>query len=37
LIGLGARWSDSQIDLDGGLGDLDLQGFQVVFTVTQGF
>jgi hypothetical protein len=37
MIGVGARWSDSTIDLDGGLGDLDVQGFQGYITVTQGF
>ncbi len=37
MIGIGARWSDSTIDLDGGLGDLDLQGVQAYITVTQGF
>jgi hypothetical protein len=37
MLGVGTRWSDSSIDLDGGLGDLEMQGFQFVVTVTQGF
>jgi len=37
MVGVGARWSDSTIDLDGGLGDLELQGFQAFLTVTKGF
>jgi hypothetical protein len=37
MLGLGVRWSDSSVDLDGGLGDLDLEGFQVALTVTNGF
>ncbi|MCY2958907.1 MAG: hypothetical protein NTY35_01985 [Planctomycetota bacterium] len=37
MVGVGARWSDSTVDLDGGLGDLDLEGFQFALTVTQGF
>ncbi|MBL8862452.1 MAG: hypothetical protein JNK02_10630 [Planctomycetes bacterium] len=37
MLGLGVRWSDSTVDLDGGLGDLDLAGLQAVLTVTQGF
>ena len=37
MIGLGCRWSDSSVDLDNSLGTLDLDGFQVVVTVTEGF
>lgn len=37
MMGVGFRWTDSKIDLDGGLGDLDLAGYQVALTVTQGF
>lgn len=37
MIGLGCRWADSSIDLDNDLGTLDLDGFQVVLTITEGF
>jgi len=37
MIGFGCRWADSSVDLDGGLGTLDLDGFQFALTVTQGF
>jgi hypothetical protein len=37
MIGIGARWSDSTVDLGGGLGDLEIEGTQLMFTVTQGF
>lgn len=37
MIGLGCRWSESSVDLDNDLGTLDLDGFQVVLTVTEGF
>jgi opacity protein-like surface antigen len=37
MIGLGVRWSESTVDLDNSLGTLDLDGYQVVFTVTEGF
>ena len=37
MMGLGFRWADSTVDLGGGLGDLDLEGYQVALTVTQGF
>jgi len=37
MIGFGVRWSESTVDLDNNLGNLDLDGFQVVFTVTEGF
>jgi opacity protein-like surface antigen len=36
MVGGGVRWSDSVVDLDSGLGDLDLEGVQWVFTVTTG-
>jgi hypothetical protein len=36
MIGFGALWLDSSVDLDSGLGDLNVEGFQAVFTVTQG-
>lgn len=34
LIGLGFRWTDGEVDLDDGLGDLDVEGYQVYLTVT---
>lgn len=37
MIGFGCRWADSSVDLDGGLGTLDLEGFQLVLTITRGF
>jgi hypothetical protein len=37
MIGFGVRWSRSTVDLDNSLGTLDLEGFQAVFTVTEGF
>ena len=36
LVGLGVRWSDSSVDLGGDLGDLDIEGFQGLFTVSRG-
>ena len=36
MLGGGVRWIDSTIDLDGGLGDMDLEGLQWAFTVTTG-
>ncbi len=36
LIGFGVRWSDTRVDLDNGLGDLEIDGFQGVVTVSQG-
>lgn len=33
LVGIGARWSDSTVDLSGDQGDLDLAGVQVMFTM----
>lgn len=35
LLGFGARWSDSTIDLSGGLGDLDIEGVQYVVTISR--
>lgn len=37
LLGIGARWSRSTVDLSGDLGNLDLGSLQTVVTVTQGF
>lgn len=37
LIGLGVRWSKSSISLSNNLGNLDLEGYQAVLTVTRGF
>jgi opacity protein-like surface antigen len=37
MIGFGVRWSRSTVDLDNSLGTLDLEGFQAVFTITEGF
>lgn len=36
LIGIGARWTDSRVSLGSGLGDLDLEGTQVMITFTAG-
>lgn len=36
MIGLGARWQDTSIDLDNGFGDLDVRGSQLFLTVTTG-
>jgi hypothetical protein len=36
LIGLGARWSDTSVDLGGDLGDLDVEGLEWLFTVSRG-
>ncbi len=35
FIGFGVRWSDTTVDLSGGLGDLEIEGVQVVFTVSR--
>jgi len=35
LLGFGARWSESTVDLSGGLGDLDLEGVQYVVTLSR--
>jgi hypothetical protein len=37
MVGLGARWSDTRTDLSGGAGDLEIDGLQIVLTVTRGF
>ncbi|MFT7671441.1 MAG: opacity protein-like surface antigen, partial [Planctomycetota bacterium] len=37
MVGLGARWVDSRVDLSDGLGDLDVKGSQVFLTFTTGF
>jgi hypothetical protein len=37
MLGMGVRWSKSQVDLSNNLGDLDLEGLQAVITVTNGF
>ncbi len=36
LIGFGVRWSDTTVDLGGGLGDLEIDGLQGLFTVSRG-
>ncbi len=36
MIGLGARWSDTTVDLGGELGDLDMEGLQLLLTVSRG-
>jgi hypothetical protein len=35
LLGAGARWADATVDLSGSLGDLDLQGTQLVVTLSR--
>jgi hypothetical protein len=35
MIGMGVRWSDTEVDLDNGLGDLDLTGLQIALTFSQ--
>jgi hypothetical protein len=35
LIGFGARWSDTTVDLGGDLGDFEIDGLQAVFTVSK--
>ncbi len=37
MVGFAARWSAAEMDLSGRLGDLDLNGLDLVITVTQGF
>jgi hypothetical protein len=34
-LGFGVRWSDSKLDLDDNQGELDLNGFQIAFTVSR--
>ena len=36
MVGIGARWSNTQIDLDNDLGDLEIDGLQAFITVTEG-
>jgi len=36
MIGFGVRWSDTSVDLGGGLGDLEMDGLQALITFTQG-
>jgi opacity protein-like surface antigen len=37
LVGFGVRWSESLVDLGPGLGELSLDGYQFLLTVTEGF
>jgi hypothetical protein len=37
MVGIGARWFESEINLDSGLGDIDLSGGQVYLSLTRGF
>lgn len=37
MVGVGGRWIDSEIDLSGELGDLEVQGTQLFLSVTNGF
>ena len=37
MIGIGARWSDSQVSLGSGLGNLDVSGTQAFVSFTSGF
>jgi len=34
-VGLAVRWSDTNVDLGSGLGDLDMEGLQAVLTVSR--
>lgn len=36
-VGIAARYAESDVDLDGGLGDLELEGIQYLLTVTTGW
>jgi len=36
LVGFGARWSDTSVDLGSSIGDLDIDGVQILFTMTTG-
>lgn len=36
LVGIGVRWTDSRVSLGSGLGNLDLEGTQVMITFTAG-
>jgi hypothetical protein len=35
FISFGVRWSETTVDLGGGLGDLDMQGVQFLVTVSR--
>ena len=35
LVGFGVRWIESHVDLDSNLGDLDISGIELFFSVTQ--
>lgn len=35
FIGFGARWTDSEVDLSNGLGDVDIQGVELFVSVTE--
>jgi hypothetical protein len=37
MIGVCARWTDVAVDLGGSLGDLDMNGFEALLTISQGF
>ncbi len=37
MLGFGARWSESEVDLDGNLSDLQVDGLLFVLTLSQGF
>jgi hypothetical protein len=37
MIGVAARWTDTEIDLSGGFGDLEVRGVEALVTVTHGF
>lgn len=37
MFGFGARWSDTRTDLSGNVGDLQMDGLQILLTVTRGF
>jgi hypothetical protein len=37
LVGLGARYSETKIGMGGALGDLRIEGWQYLFTITRGF
>lgn len=36
FLGMGVRWSDSTVDLGSGVGDLDVEGFQIFVTLSRG-
>ena len=37
LVGLGARYSETSVGLGSGLGDLEIEGWRYMFTITRGF